>query len=160
MEITGIYQAQKDLIEDLKRVIEFLKKESDELQQDKAHLNEQYTKVSLELKSKIADYKKLFGQYMAVCDELESRHAQQNNYNSVWNIDSEFEETGGDDVKQEYTPAVIELTRQQVYHLMDFIEDNDTVGSVVLKASSESGIGLSLTASANIKIDLTDHSNW
>ena len=159
MEITGIYQAQKDLIEDLKRANELLKKEINELQKDKEYSNEQYTKVSLALESKHADYKKLFEQYMLVCDELESRHLQQNTY-SEWNINSEFEENDGDEVKQEYTPAVIELTRQQVYHLMDFIEDNGTVDSVVLKVSNESGIGPTITAKATVEIDLTDHSTW
>jgi hypothetical protein len=78
----------------------------------------------------------------------------------VWGNDTDEELIDSGKVKQEYTPVVIELTRQQIYHLMDFIEDNETIETVVLKMSNESGIGPTIKVKANVEMDLTDYSTW
>jgi putative alpha-1,2-mannosidase len=178
MEITGIYQAQKDLIEDLKKKneelnlrytitknshsilsnsFETLSKANDKLKKDNDKLIELYTEISDKLQSKCDAYQDLK-------HSLYQQNLSENNQSvgewDTWDKDTDEEVSEPDRVKQEYTPAVIELTREQVYHLMDFIEDNETVGSVVLVRTHESGIGPTLKARANVELDLTDYSTW
>lgn len=135
MEITGIYQAQKDLIESLKN-------ENSLYSIRYSKLLEQY--AILETKNKVLSEE---------CDNLHDLCEDRS-------IEILKQELNKNKPKQEYTPEVIELTRQQVYHLVDLIEDNETIETVVLKMSCESGIGPTLTAKATVELDLTDYSAW
>jgi hypothetical protein len=135
MEITGIYQAQKDLIDSLKN-------ENSLYSIRYSKLLEQY--AILETKNKV------------LSEECENLHDLCEDRS----IEILKQELNKNKPKQEYTPEVIELTRQQVYHLMDFIEDNETVETVVIKTSCESGIGPTIKIKANIEMDLTEYSTW
>jgi chromosome segregation ATPase len=133
---------------------EALSKEYDVLKKDKDKLIELYTNVSDELQSKCDAYQ-----------DLKHSLYQQNlleNIRSVdeWDKDTDEELSDSGRVKQEYRPDVIELTRGQVYHLLEFVEDHETVDSVVLIRTHESGIGPIVKFRANVEMDLTDYSTW
>ena len=136
MEITGIYQELKETIENLKTENETLNDE-----------NIFYSNQCYQLLARTAELEK---KYEELVENQKLEKIQKDFYKR------QFENKP----KQEPTPAVIELTRQQVYHLMDFIEDNETIETVVLKMSCESGIGPTLTAKATVELDLTDYSTW
>ena len=135
MEITGIYQAQKDLIESLKN--------------ENSLYSIRYSKL-------LEQYAILETKYSALSEECNNLHELREDRS----LEILKQELNKNKPKQEYTPEVIELTRQQVYHLMDFIEDNETVETVVIKMSHESGIGPTIKVKANVEMDLTDYSTW
>ena len=135
MEITGIYQAQKDLIESLKN---------------------ENSLYSIRYRKLLEQYAILETKYSALSEECNNLHELREDRS----LEILKQELNKNKPKQEYTPEVIELTRQQVYHLMDFIEDNETVETVVIKMSHESGIGPTIKVKANVEMDLTDYSTW